>query len=227
MIVLYTANLGISDTLKQAPAADRAVCFVDVSTPEVPALGWELVHPPMPSDMKDMEPRLAARWLRCHPHLLFPDADATIWCDASQSFHDYRQFLDDAAPHALAGCRHPNRTTAWQEGEEVVRLGQATRERMDRLFDEMRRAGFNPTQLTASGLLYRTNCQQTKSFNEAWWWLIQDYGLSDQVTIEYAAFLTRVPLDHLRGTYAQSPYVHYHIADHRERRRPYVDRLAR
>jgi len=230
--VIYTAILGGSDTLKAAPVdvADQCVCFTDAplelhdrpdgtrSSVQVPKQsGWQIATVPATTD-----PRRNAWWLRARSDLLFPDADVVLWLDASFDMIDVAALLRDAGDAELAGLRHHERASCYEEGAELVGIGQSRAEDVAVQLEKYRREGFAPTALTTSGILLRRRTTRTKAFNELW-----DYetrlhrGDNTQLSLDYAAWKVGLPITHLQGTYPDNPYVRYDAEDHHLHRRPY------
>lgn len=127
-VVVYTADVGSHDDVWTP---------VEQATPE----GWEVEWVRLEGDLfrrtGDLDPwdlrwlghhvdpasgysdRLLARWAKCHPHVLFPEADATIWVDACLEVTS-PDFVRDAVgqvhPSSPYGAFvHPDRETIVSE----------------------------------------------------------------------------------------------------------------
>lgn len=203
MIVVYTAIFGGRDTLKNAPrGADRCVCFTDDA--RLTKQGWEIW-----TWKSGDRPRRTSRLLLCEADRLFPEAEATVWLDASCEFIDYPAFITEASLHDMAGCAHPSRTSCYQEGEAVVRLGLARADVIARQMATYRREGFQPTQLTWGGLLWRRNTEGVARFNRRWFKEVERYSDRNQVSIDYTAWTVGLKIAHLRGHAYVNPYIRY------------------
>lgn len=217
-VIVYTTIFGGSDSLKPAPqGADRCVCFVDTPTVYPDAKGWELVGRRGVAD-----PRREAWALRAISHTLFPDADRTIWIDASFTLTDLALLLTDAGDAEIAALRHHARQSAYQEAAELVRCGQATPQAIDAQVKAYRAAGYPGIPLSISCVLVRTNAPAVARFNETWRTEIQRWpGDNTQVSLDYAAWRHGLTIHGLRGTRHENPYATHDHADHKRRRRPY------
>lgn len=213
MIVAYTAIFGESDSLKQAPPADRAICFTDV--PPAHYLGWEIVRHEHAG-----RPRVAARILKMTPHLLFPDAVGSVWVDGSIKITNWQLLMWDAQPHEIACLAHPDRSSCYDEGRTVIRLERANPSSVGDALELYRAEHFEPETLSTTGLLYRKHTHRVQSFNEMWRQHLDRYGINDQVHIDYCAWKTGVPIGYLQGHYRDNPYAAYDRADHHARRKP-------
>lgn len=216
MIVLYTALLGGSDRLKPAPAGvvDRCVCYTDDLT--IDPQGWELV-----GYQALIDARREAWRVRCHPEDLF-HADTVIWLDASLEILDLPRLVADAAPFDLAGLRHPERSSPYDEATELLAIGQGDAESLKAQVAAYRAEGFPGSMLTTSGILIRRMTPAVLQFNAFWSEQIERYrGDNTQVSLDYAAWRAGVPMAHLAGTYIDTPYIKYDHEEHHRRRRPY------
>lgn len=216
MIVVYTTIFAESDLLKPAPAgADRAVCFVD--RPVAAALGWEIRELPPPRD-----PRRTAWRMRALAHESFPDATVAVWADASFAICNLPRLLQDAGETPIAGLRHPERSSCYEEGAEVVALGQSDAVAVEAQLARYRRAGFAPTALTAANILVRRHAPAVIAFNEHWAAELQRWPDDNaQLSLDYCAWRAGLAVHYLEGTYTANPYMHFDAGDHHVRRRPY------
>lgn len=216
MIVLYTTIFAQSDLLKPRPAgADRAVCFTD--EPIGPALGWEIVVLPPPAD-----PRRTAWRMRALSHEYLPDATVIVWADASFAICNLPRLVQDAGEAPLAGMRHPERSTCYEEGAEVVALGQSDRRAVETQLAGYRSVGFAPRSLTAANVLIRRHTPAVVAFNEDWAAELQRWPDDNaQLSLDYCAWRAGLDVHYLEGTYTANPYLHFDMGDHHARRRQY------
>lgn len=215
MIVCYTAIFGGSDSLKSAPPADRCVCYTD--DPNLERAGWEIVRQPAP------KPRQAARVLKMTPHLLFPEAAASVWVDGSIEIVDWSRLAADTAAAEIACLRHPDRSTCYDEGRMVIRLERANPSKVDEAMALYRAAGFAPTQLSTTGLFFRRHTPRVAAFNDLWREHLDRFGTNDQVHVDYCAWRAGAVVTYLAGHYRDNPYARYDREDHHRRRRPQFD----
>lgn len=217
MKVVYTAVLGGSDTLKEAPvnAADRCYCFTDA--PDQESKGWMF----KPWRIVD-GPRRDAWRLRCRPDLLFPTAQQTLWLDASFEMLDVQALFRDAGDAELAGLNHHERTSCFEEGMELVTIGQSLNWDVQRQLERYAREGFPARHLTTAGILLRRRSALITAFNRHWENEIDMHrGDNTQLSLDYAAWRVGLPITHLTGNYPDNPYVRYDAEDHHLHRRPY------
>ncbi len=225
MVIVYTAILGGSDSLKPAPVgADRCVCFADHMVlrgdGSIDAKGWDIVQ------TKWSDSRRKAWSLRCVPHLQCGlrgyGYDTIIWVDASFTVTDLPRLLRDSAGHDMSGLRHHTRKSCYNEGVAVILNGQSEPADVKRQMDGYLREGFNPSALTISCILVRQNNPRVTSFNELWDSEIRTHpGDNTQLSLDYCAWKTGIGVHHLQGVRKDNPYAVHDHADHKRRRKPY------
>lgn len=235
MIVLYTAILGESDSLKKAPRhPDRCICFSDdpVGTEQAyiddPGFIVKRNRPDWDIRLWNITEDGARRdaWrLRCESTTLFPKADITVWVDASFVVRDFPRLIEDfrALNVDAAAFPHHERTTCYDEGREIVRLGQSRDAIVRAQLLEYERDGFMPKSLSTTGVLIRRRTPLVNAFNRLWLQHIQRFGDNTLVSIDYCAWKVGLTIGRLQGTYPNNPYAAFDGEDHHARRRPYIE----
>lgn len=223
MIVLYTAILGDSDSLKRAPKEpDRCVVFTDDPDCYHPRpRGWDTR---LWNITEDGARRDAWR-LRCGSSTLFPKAGITVWVDASFVVHDFDRLIADFRSLNVdaAAFPHHERTTCYDEGREIVRLGQSRDAIVRAQLLEYERDGFMPKTLTTTGVLIRRRTHRVDAFNRLWLEHIQRFGDNTLVSIDYCAWKVGLTIGYLPGSYPDNAYTTFDGEDHHARRRPYIE----
>ena len=224
MNIVFTAILGACDSLKLAPkGADRAVVFTDDPAHLEQPNGWDVQFWPKESWL-EADPRREAWRLRCLPHTLFTGFERTIWIDASFTLTNLPRLLRDAAPYDLSALRHHKRSSCYEEGREIVRVGQAPAGLVNPQLQDYRRAGFMPQGLTISCVIVRSNRLPVQTFNVTWNEEIRTYrGDNTQLSVDYAAWKAGLRVHHLTGVRKDNPYAQHDHADHKKRRKPYAE----
>ncbi len=216
MVIVYTAILGGSDSLKPAPkGADVCVCLSN--EPHNNSKGWDIVYANSVGDTR--------RWawhLRCLPHELFAGYSTVVWVDASFTVTDLPRLLRDAAGHDLSGLRHHKRPSYIHEGNELVKIGQSYSGDVCDQLDEYASTAYRPSALTISCILVRQNNPRVTAFNELWDSEIRKHpGDNTQLSLDYCAWKTGIGVHHLQGVRKDNPYAVHDHADHKRRRKPY------
>lgn len=217
-ILVYTAWFGEADTLKPAPTCGpdvRFVCFTDRAEA---VQGWR-----MERMSAGQNPRLSARLVKMNPPT---DADVSIWMDASfELLMDPRDIVAAAVriPSLVVAFVHPDRARMSDEAAVVSRLGLAAAHKVSAQVAMYQAAGFDTearpqSVLTATGLLVRWSHARVTAFNARWYDEVTTHTLRDQLSVDYAAWVTGMPVGYLEGHYRDNRYVRYDRASHRKGR---------
>lgn len=223
MNIVYTAILGGCDSLKRAPkGADKAILFSDDHAHLQDSNGWDVYHWPRTS-WQEQDSRREAWRLRCVPHKLFASYDTVTWIDASFTLTNLPRLLRDATGRDLSVLKHQKRTTCYEEGREIIRVGQAPASAVQPQMDAYRRAGFSPSTLSISCIIVRRRTEAVRRFNHAWLSEIQRHpGDNTQLSLDYAAWRTGVRVNYLTGVRKDNPYAQHDHEDHKKRRKAYA-----
>lgn len=214
-VIVFTAILGGSDCLKQAPVGVDAVCFTDDLSQD--AKGWTLVPTGIVGD-----PRRQAWNLRCRPDVYLGPHDLSIWTDASFTVTDLPLLLKHSAKHPLSALKHQARHSCYEEAAEIIRIGQADAKDVTPQMDRYRAEGFKPDSLSISCVIVRQNIAPVQAFNQLWEREIQQHkGDNTQLSIEYAAWKSGLTIHRLEGVRKDNPYASHDHRDHKKRRKPY------
>lgn len=223
MIIVYTAILGDCDSLKPAPSgADLCECFVDDPAKYPDTKGWTL-RKHLKRQIGFNDSRREAWHLRCVPHLLYLAYDRVVWIDASFTLLDVPLLLKHAGAAPIAALRHHDRSSCFEEGRELVKMGQAPARLVDPQLKQYRQERFHPQHLSISCVIVRDRSATAAQFNETWDQQIErHHGDNTQLSIDYAAWKAGTSIRALRGTRKQNPYATHAHRDHRRRRKPYL-----
>jgi hypothetical protein len=210
-LVVYTTVFGQTDKLREPtnPGSARFVVFTDQ---DITSKRWEIV----------MVPTLAAPKRECRKykqlsHVVFPDADATLWVDAQ--FHLSSDPLDLLAtyPAELTGFRHHKRKRITDECEAIIRAGKAKPEAVRAQLAAYKADGWdtddNPqAEITNGGVLLRRHAPRVIRFNELWHAEVQARTLRDQMSIDYCAAKVGLEIAYFPGNMVANPIgarIHY------------------
>ena len=212
-VVVYTAWTGQYEDQVRPPRCGPCdnvefYCYTDDPHWSVPGWTPRLV-PPAPC------PALQARRIKILGQQLF-DADISLWLDASfELYVDPRQIIDRWIPPAnIVALPHPDRQTYIEEGHEIVRLGLAPADAIERQITQYTIEGFDASQqqrITSTGFLLRRHTAGVLHFNRTWWHLFEAAGHTrDQMSVDYALWLTGQTPAYIGGHYRDNPYARYY-----------------
>lgn len=200
-IVVYTADLGAHDQTWEPADQDPPVRFVRFDSHAWPDVdtAWERrtaeLHPPGLND------RLAARWYKTHPHVLFPDATFTIWVDAcleivSPTFAaDVVSAIESHHAADVAMFAHPDRDNVADELAAAETLPKyAGNRHAEMLADYTSALGVTPSPMVglwAMTTIGRRNTQRARVVDAVVWaetlrWSTDEVTALDQLVYPYA-----------------------------------------
>ena len=231
-VLVYSCVTGNYDNLESGLLASTAlaedsvqyVLYTDQLTAGAPAqnyqhpgctITWELRpllwHNPLCA-------RRTSRWHKVNSHLVSGDADYTVWLDGTQRIRSIAlgvTLLKSLEANCeLASFQHPDRTCAYQEMHECIRLKKDNPTLMQRQMDQYRHARFPPYRgLVETSCVVRKSTANIIAFNQLWWQQIQEHSYRDQLSFNYAVWCLNLTYGHIPGQRLKSPFFEY--APHR------------
>ncbi|MBC5784881.1 DUF616 domain-containing protein [Ramlibacter sp. USB13] len=193
-LLVYTCiTAGYDDLLplRRPEPGVRYVCFTDRTLRG--DHGWEIR--PLPRD--DLDPLSANRYVKMHPHLLFPEHGRSVYVDGNLELKDgIAAFADDALrEHPLALFSHPFRDCLFHEAAECAAIGYGW---IWTYIAQLRR--YHRDGMPARAGLYecgilprRHDAPQVATLMEAWWHEFQGGIRRDQVSLPYLLWKQRTP----------------------------------
>ncbi len=218
MLVVYTAIVGDGDDLRpplsDQPGDARLVCFTDRKFPDPGP--WEVR--PVHKVVRDA--RRTARWHKLNSHLLFPQAEATVWVDGSMQLKVPATRLVEeglAGHNVLAAFRHPDRDCVYDEHVACRRLRKDHPVLMQRQMDHYKFLGYPPKNgLAETGCVVRT--PGAAGFEREWWAMLDRFSHRDQLSFDFAAWRLKVAYGRLPGSARKSPFFQFHPHKRRAKR---------
>lgn len=218
MLVCYTAILGrIGDLPRAVPESSaKFVAFVD--TPErrrgACVQGWE----PREPLRVFADSRRTARWHKVLSHILFPEAEYTLWVDGCLRVVD--------APALLLGhlrdldiCvfRHAERSCVYRELEACVRLYKDDLATMYQQIARYRREGYPYNNgLAETTAVLRRHTPHVARLNSAWWSEIEHGSVRDQLSFDYVCWRLGIRYATFARTRYDNPHFELHLETHEE-----------
>lgn len=202
MIVVYTAALGETDTVRPPAMVDpdvRYLCFSDRPC----VAPYEHI-----ATETTEQPQLAARRLKIlADHPILRAADLVLWHDASYRLLRRFGWLVRGLTEAdVVAMRHPRRVRIEDEAAVIAKYGYVTDGEAAAIVAGYRAQGFSDQVLTATGLLGRRPTKAVAAFNAIWWSEAQRWNGRDQASMDYAAWMAPVRVAHVPGTVRNNKY---------------------
>lgn len=129
-------------------------------------------------------PIMAARYYKTIPHILFPDADWTIWVDGNVFLNKAPEELVAMCKHDVGVLCHTHRNCIYAEAQVCKENNMDSLDSIDRATDRYRwRLGIPENYgLAMTMLLIRKNTPEVTARNQAWWQEICYGSIRDQIS---------------------------------------------
>ncbi|WP_201861025.1 glycosyltransferase domain-containing protein [Microvirga soli] len=189
-IVFYTAIFGEYDNLLLPERIDPAVdyvCFTD--RPRNDYGIWQMRSAPY----YHPDPTRIARWIKTHPHELFPGHEVAVWLDANiilkGDIHSYIEMVESRSAN-LGLISHPHRACFYDEAEACKRLKKDSSKLIDKQVEDYRRAGLPQKQpLFETGfMVVPLKRHGTANALHLWWQQIERFSRRDQLGLAWVSY---------------------------------------
>ena len=191
-VAVYTALFGDYDQIKKIKAKNR-LCdyfiFTDQYLP--PDCDWQLKQYEF-NDKTCNTPVLKNRFLKMHPHLLFPEYDYSIYVDATIVIElDIMRLMSRIGENCLALFEHhAGVNDSFVEAERVKRIGLAPKDIVDKQMEKYKREGFPANfGFFECGIIVRKhNDKDCISIMNTWWEEFVNESKRDQLSFMYSVW---------------------------------------
>lgn len=182
-IVFYTAIYGEYDTLLLPERIDPNVdyvCFTD--RPRNDYGVWQMRAAPF----FHPDPTRIARWVKTHPHELFPAHDVAVWLDANivlkGDIHWYIDTVRRSDAH-LGLVSHPHRGCFYEEATACKQLKKDSGKVIDAQVEHYRTHGLplNQPLFETGFMVVLLKNKETAAALHAWWQQIERFSRRDQL----------------------------------------------
>lgn len=189
-IVVYTAIFGEYDNLLLPEHIDPDVdyiCFTD--RPRNDYGVWQMRSAPY----YHPDPTRIARWVKTHPHELFPTHGIAVWLDANivlkGDLHSYIELVEHQNAD-LGLIPHPHRACFYEEAEACKRLKKDASKLIDRQVEHYRKAGLPLKQsLFETGfMIVPLKERETADALHLWWQQIEAFSRRDQLGLAWVNY---------------------------------------
>ena len=211
-VAVYTALFGNYDRIKtikaKNPLCDYYI-FTDQNIPE--KCGWTKIDFSFPKEIEN-DPVLKNRFLKMHPHLLFPNYEYSIYLDAVLEIDlDIYRLMSRMGNYFIGLFdHHANRNCIYEEANVIQRIGKASEKDIKSLEDRFLKEGF-PSHfgLCECTLIIREHNNKSciKIMNDWWHEFLQ--GIKrDQLYFMYVLWrneFTKKDIAYLGATYWIEP----------------------
>lgn len=206
--VCYATNFGGYDDCGRTAAMDQVdfIWFTDNPYEEVPP-PWQVV---VDRERRYEHPRMAAKFYKCRPDVVFPEYDLSVYTDASmhRANHDLVTWaVNQIGADGFACFRHPYFTDIAQDAELSVTLPKYASQPIVAQVGHYRAEGF-PLNLGhyATGVLARRH-NELRHLGHAWLHECERWSYQDQLSLPVVAWRLGVNIATFDAPQLDNPYV--------------------
>lgn len=211
-VVVYTVVTGGYDRLRPAEGKATWVCFTDGSAEETTP--WDLIKVP---SCRTVDERIRqARRIKLLPHLFLPPHKVSVWLDANIELRVSPQALtafverENVATFAYPDT-YGHRDCAYQEAAACIERGKDDRSRIEAQMSRYRKRRFPEHEgLAETGIVVRRDTPRVRELSEAWWNEVKLGSRRDQLSFNYACWLTGNTHALLPGSPGRTPLAILH-----------------
>ncbi len=158
-----------------------------------------------------------ARWHKTHPHILFPDYQASLWIDSNGEILTPHVFdLVSRAGKSMLIPYHFSRDCVFDEAVEVVLCRKDTPENVNNMVFVLetnkmpRHYGLNETNV-----IYRHhNDAKIMELMNVWWDFIEKYSKRDQLSLSYVLWCANISVADISFNNARMDTVNFRFITH-------------
>jgi hypothetical protein len=204
-IAVYTAVFGGYDQLRPGrfPEEAKYICFSDraFAAPEP----WQVrVVNPLPGSLQKASRYYftqATRVLLKYDYTIMHGGNAVLMTAPTT-------LISILGDNDIAAFRHPHRYSVYDEPKACAMLGKDRIENMAPQIARYRMEGFPGTPFSACILLVRRNTKAIAALEALWWAEVQAGSYRDQLSFDYARWVTETPVTYIPG----DPFASQHLS---------------
>ena len=197
--VIYTCITGSYDTLMEPLFEDVEdwdfVCFTD-ETDRLKSDVWDIKQ--LPKECEDLIMVKKQRYVKTHPHLLFPQYEISLYVDANVLLKKNPTPLLEECVHSVAILQHPERYCIYDVADKVLKTRKDKPEIVKPQIERYKAEGFPAKYgLTQTNIVIRKhNEEDCIRLMEDWWTEIENGSHRDQLSLHYAQWKNGgIPID--------------------------------
>lgn len=201
--VIFTAIVGQYDEITQPQLVVEDYEYVifsnDISEDRLGI--WQVRKIPYRND----DPTRVARWVKTHPHILFPDYQYSVWIDGNVKIIDKKAYdiFNDLYNKGVivSSFAHSRKNCAYKECLGIMLSGKDTLQTMMPEVLHLKEEGYpvNNGLCETNCVFMRLDSPKVHDFCETWWGMIEQYSKRDQLSFNYALWKNRIPTHYLLG----------------------------
>lgn len=201
-IAIYSVVAGKYDSIKEPLYCNEICEYYMITDQDIDENSkWKKIDINSIKEIKDKSNLEKARYLKTHPHIIFPEYDYTIWVDGNILIvADLFPILEEMGDKLMAIHNHPNRKCIYNEGKTIVALNKAKKNEVQKQLKHYKSEGF-PKEYG----LFETNVIATKisedmcmKIMEEWWSEMEKFTKRDQLSFTYVLWKNNLQCDFIK-----------------------------
>lgn len=207
-IVLYSCIVNKRDRPKIIEYRDDISYVLFTDDLGIKADGWDV----RPILKKYDDPVRTSRFHKHNPFLLFPDAEYTVWLDATHWPHSSIMPILNGE---MSMMRHFVRSTVKEELQACSDAKMDSVKTMTHQFRSYVEDGFKDDQgLYSTTCVVRKNTERVKEFSEFWWREICKWSRRDQLSLPYCLWKFPIDVSTIDGFCRTAPSPYFKMISH-------------
>lgn len=195
-IIIYSANINNYDYFYHPDIIDKNVEYVLFTDNNYFKSNiWKVINISN-LGIDHLDYRRKARYLKINSHIVLPNHNVSIWID-----HCFKSKINDANKMLNDLCfenknamiyNHSWRNCIYEEAKECISKKLDSKEVIEKQMREYKKKSFPQNNgLFETGFMIRRYNQDTINFNNLWWQEILNGSGRDQLSQNYAAWITK------------------------------------
>lgn len=197
-IAVYTALFGGYDDVMEPLITPDNIRYFIITDQDIPHNSkWEQIKPEdvLPESVRG-DDIMSNRWCKMHPHLLFPDFDTSVYCDANLLItSDMTPVTAGLDNYPVAMFRHKRRDCVYDEVDACLLQRKAPKGDLKRHLKRLRSAGIPQHWglLEAPVIARRHRDPLCIELMDAWWDLFTSGSRRDQLSLIETLWQRKIP----------------------------------
>lgn len=149
-----------------------------------------------------------SRWHKINSHILFPNAQATIWIDGNQIPNGEGINIIKSGP--IGTFKHPKRDCIYDEFEACLKMNKDLECNMRPQIELYEKMGYpRRNGLAETCCIFREHTKEISEFNSLWWEHVIKYSHRDQLSFDFIAYMTKTRYNIIPGSRIKSGFLEF------------------
>lgn len=207
--VVYTCITNEHDSIKEPLYYNPEIDYVLITDTEVSEDSvWKGRDINDIVEIQGLDPRMKARYIKTHPHIIFPQYEYSIYIDGSILIvTDLKPLLDDLDKNSFGVHMHPIRNCIYQEAEKLISTNKTNSRAILNQMKQYKYLGYpKENGLYETKILVRKhNDKDCINLMEKWWSELLTKSERDQLSLPYVLWESGIDISILGSDPNKNP----------------------